>query len=62
MDREQEKGALEEKLERCHTLAEEFRDGATAEMIREMEAELRQQIRDLEKQALAPFVIRAARP
>jgi hypothetical protein len=49
MDREQEKGTLEEKLERCRTLAEEFRDGATAEMIREMEAELRQQIRDLEK-------------
>jgi hypothetical protein len=41
---------LEAKLARCAALAEEFRNGETADMIRDMEAELRQQIRDLEVQ------------
>lgn len=42
------KAALKAKLERCRLLAEEFRDGPTAQMISELEDELRQQIRGLE--------------
>ena len=49
MDREREKAALEAKLERCRSLAKQFRDEPTAQMIRELEAEIRQQMRDLEK-------------
>ena len=49
MDRDREKQAIESKLARCRELAEEFRDGPAAQMIRDMEAELRRQIRDLEK-------------
>jgi hypothetical protein len=49
MDRDREKAALEAKLARCRELAAEFRDNPTAQTIREMEAEIRQQIRDLEK-------------
>jgi adenine-specific DNA methylase len=48
MDRNREKQALEQKLVRCRKLAEEFRHGETARMVREMEEELRQQIRELE--------------
>jgi hypothetical protein len=48
MDEDREKAALEAKLERCRLLAEEFRDSPTAQMIRELEDELRQQIRALE--------------
>jgi hypothetical protein len=49
MDRDREKQAIESKLARCRELAEEFRDSPAAQMIRDMEAELRRQIRDLEK-------------
>lgn len=49
MDRNREKEALEHKLARCRELAEEFRQGETSDMIRDMEAELRQQMRDLER-------------
>ena len=48
MDREREKEAIKEKLVRCLELAREFPTGPTAEMIRELEAELRQQLRTLE--------------
>jgi hypothetical protein len=50
MDRDREKQALEEKLARCRDLASEFREGPTAEMIRILEAELREQIRRLDKE------------
>ncbi|CAN7571353.1 hypothetical protein LJR220_005214 [Bradyrhizobium sp. LjRoot220] len=49
MDRDREKQAVEAKLAKCRELAQEFRDGPIAQMIRDMEAELRQQVRDLEK-------------
>jgi hypothetical protein len=42
------KQQLERKLARWRELAEEFRNGPTAEMIRDMEDELREQIRALE--------------
>ena len=42
------KQQLESKLARWRELAEEFRNGPTAEMIRDMEDELREQIRALE--------------
>jgi hypothetical protein len=50
MGRSDTKQEIEAKLARCRELAEEFRDGPTAEMIRDMEVELRQQVRDLEGQ------------
>jgi hypothetical protein len=43
------KQQLERKLARWRELAEEFRNGPTAEMIRDMEDELREQIRALER-------------
>jgi hypothetical protein len=43
MDRNREKQLIETKLARCRDLAQQFRDGPTAEMIRDMEAELREQ-------------------
>jgi hypothetical protein len=49
MDRNREKQLIETKLARCRELAQQFRNGATAEMIREMEAELREQMRRLEQ-------------
>jgi hypothetical protein len=48
MDRKREKQELEEKIARCRALAEEFRNGETAAMIRDLEEELRQQIHDLD--------------
>jgi hypothetical protein len=44
MDQDREKQAIETKLARCRELAEEFRDGPTADMIRDLEAELREQL------------------
>jgi hypothetical protein len=49
MDRDREKLALEEKLARCQALAKEFPDGPTAEMIRDIEKEIRDQLRSLKK-------------
>jgi hypothetical protein len=49
MDATDTKQQLEHKLARCRELAEEFRNGPTAEMIRDMEDELREQIRALER-------------
>jgi hypothetical protein len=48
MDREPEKEALRDKLARCLQLAREFPHGPTADMIRDLEAELREQLRTLE--------------
>jgi hypothetical protein len=48
-ERPQEKQALKAKLARCCELAKEFPHGSTAQMIRDMEEEFRQQIRELEK-------------
>jgi hypothetical protein len=49
MDGDQEKEAVERKLATCRDLAREFRDGETAQMIRQLEEELRQQLRDLKE-------------
>jgi hypothetical protein len=48
MDRDREKQAIEAKLARCRELAREFPDGPTAAMIRDLENELRDQVRALE--------------
>ena len=49
MDAADTKQQLEHKLARCRELAEEFRNGPTAEMIHDMEDELREQLRALER-------------
>ena len=51
MDRTREKEALASKLARCRELAEEFRDGPTAEMIHDLEMELREKIMQLEQKS-----------
>src|ERR1700751_1445646 len=48
MDQGREKQAIETKLARCRELAQEFRDGSIAQLIRDLEDELRQQIKELE--------------
>jgi hypothetical protein len=45
-----DKQALEIRLARCLELAREFPSGSTAEMIRDLETELRGQIQALENQ------------
>lgn len=50
MDREREKRVLEKRLERCRKLAEDFREGPTAQHIKELEAELLDDIHALEQQ------------
>ena len=50
MDRDREKQAIEAKLAKCLELEQEFREGSTAQMLRDLEEELRQQIRELERQ------------
>jgi hypothetical protein len=54
MDRSRKKHAIEVKLARCSELAKESLHGPTAQMIRNLEAELRQQLRELEKTKAAP--------
>ena len=49
MDQNREKQAVETKLIRCRELAQEFQHGPTAEMIRDMEADLREQLRRMDK-------------
>ena len=49
MGQPETKQELEAKLARCRALAEEFRSGETAELIRDLEEELRHQMRDLDK-------------
>lgn len=48
MDREREKLAIDMKLARCRALAKQFMSEPTATHIREMEAELKAQLRELE--------------
>ena len=48
MDRDREKEAIEVKLARCREQAKEFPEGHTAQMIRDLEDELSQQLRALE--------------
>jgi hypothetical protein len=48
MDRDREKQEIETKLASCRELMGEFPDGPTAQMIHEIEDELREQIRKLE--------------
>jgi hypothetical protein len=50
MNREEEKRAIQIKLDRCQRLSKEYPDGPTAHHIREMEIELREQLNALEKQ------------
>jgi hypothetical protein len=47
MDATPTKQELEQKLARCLELAREFQRGPTAEMIRDMETELREQLRSI---------------
>lgn len=50
MDPERHRRTLRERLECCRKLAKEFPDGPTAKHIREIEAELLDDLRALEKQ------------
>ena len=50
MEQNHEKQAIEAKLARCRELAQEFRDGPTAQMICELEEELRQQLCAVDRQ------------
>ena len=47
MAAELEKAELEAKLAKCRALAKEFRNGSTAEMLRDMEEEICLEIRAL---------------
>ncbi|MCP3398976.1 MULTISPECIES: hypothetical protein [unclassified Bradyrhizobium] len=49
MNRERDAWILRERLERCRKLAKDFAQGPTAEHIREIEAELLDDIRALEE-------------
>jgi hypothetical protein len=46
--RDQEKQTLEVRLAACRALAKDFRNGPTAEMIRELEYEIRKRLQQLE--------------
>jgi hypothetical protein len=50
MDPSREKNAIEVKLARCRELAKEFPHEPTAQMIRDLEAELRRPLREPEKE------------
>jgi len=49
MDRDREKQELRDKLARCDRLAREFPDGITNKNLRDLVAELEQQVRDLDR-------------
>jgi hypothetical protein len=49
MDAQREKQVLQEKLVRCHILLREFSEGVTAKNLKELAAELEQQIRALDQ-------------
>ena len=49
MDAAREKQDLQEKLVRCRILLSEFSEGGTAKNIKDLAAELEQQIRALEE-------------
>ena len=48
MDRDREKQELRDKLAKCNRLTSEFRDGITNKNLRDLAAELEQQICDLD--------------
>jgi hypothetical protein len=49
MDKDREKQELQERLVRCHRLANEYTDGVTARNLRELAAELEQKIRAIDQ-------------
>jgi hypothetical protein len=51
MDRQRQRQELEEKLANCHRLAGEYTDGITAQNLRQIAAEIEQQLRDLDESA-----------
>ena len=51
MDRQRQRQELEEKLANCHGLAGSYTDGITAENLRQIAAEIEQQLRDLDEGA-----------
>jgi hypothetical protein len=55
MDPSREKNAIEVKLARCRELAKEFPHEPTAQMIRDLEAELRRPLRELKKSNRQPL-------
>ena len=55
MERDQDKLAIEQKLARCRRLEADFPAGVTARHLRELEAELQRQLRELEDRCCAPF-------
>ena len=50
MDRERERARLQEKLARCRDLAKQYTEGAIADMIRDMEKEITEDIQKLESE------------
>jgi|GEM_PF-3867766 len=51
MDRHHERQELQDKVARCYRLAREFPDGITNKNLRDLAAELENQIRDLDRQS-----------
>lgn len=51
MDKDRERKALLSKLARCRELAGEFLDGPTAEMIRDLEVEIQQELIQLDEKS-----------
>jgi hypothetical protein len=49
MSMDWESQTLQEKLDSCRRLALEFPDGPTAEFLRDLEAEIREQIRQKDR-------------
>ncbi|WP_247468832.1 hypothetical protein [Bradyrhizobium sp. 137] len=56
MDRDRDKRILQERLERCRKLSRDFPSGPTAEHIRELEAELLDDLRALERSDVGTWV------
>ena len=54
MDRDREKQELRDKIAKCNRLAREFPDGITNKNLRDLAAELEQQVRDLDHHSGAP--------
>lgn len=50
MSQERDKRILQQRLERCRRLAKDFSQGPTAEHIKQIEAELLDELQALEKQ------------
>jgi len=54
MDWDREKQELQVKIARCNRLACEFPDGITNKNLRDLAAELEQQVQDLDRHLRAP--------